>query len=236
MRFQIFILLGLAFAYATGAYYTNTKPTDASTHAALHQPVLLNAKALDPHAGLTLTPAQAHGLRDGDILFNTSNSAQSKAIQYATKSKYSHCGIVFFENGKPFVYEAVQPVTKTPLSEWTSHHFVAKRLKNADAVLTPDVLQKMKAEAKRFYGKNYDLYFNWSDDQLYCSELVYKIYERGAGLKVGELKKLKDYDLSHALVQEQLKQRYGNDIPYNEAMISPGAIFESDLLTTVAIE
>ncbi|HZF99727.1 MAG TPA: YiiX/YebB-like N1pC/P60 family cysteine hydrolase, partial [Chitinophagales bacterium] len=109
------------------------------------------------------------------------------------------------------------------------------RLKNADDVLTPEVLQKMKAEAKRYHGKNYDLHFNWSDDQLYCSELVYKIYERGAGLKIGELKKLKDYDLSHELVQQQLKARYGADIPYEEAMISPGAIFDSELLSTVSI-
>ena len=235
MRFQIFILLGLAFAYATGAYYTNTKPTDIASAAAFHQAVSTDVSSSRFQTNASFTPLQTHALRDGDIVFNTSNSTQSKAIQYATKSKYSHCGIVFFENGKPFVYEAVQPVKKTPLAEWTADHYVAKRLKNADDVLTPEVLQKMKAEAKRFHGKNYDLYFNWSDDQLYCSELVYKIYERGAGLKVGELKKLKDYDLSNALVQEQLKQRYGKDIPYDEQMISPGAIFESDLLSTVSI-
>jgi hypothetical protein len=31
--------------------------------------------------------------RAGDILFQTSKSAQSKAVQLATKSKYSHMGI-----------------------------------------------------------------------------------------------------------------------------------------------
>lgn len=212
MRFQLFILLGLACAYVTGAYYTNHQPSDynATTY---HQSVST--------------------LRDGDILFQTSNSQQSQAIQLATHSKYSHCGIVFYENGKPYVYEAVQPVTKTPLANWTNGHYVAKRLKNADKVLTADVLQRMKVEAKKFYGKDYDIYFDWDDDQLYCSELVYKIYERGADVKVGELKKLKDYDLSNTLVKEQLKQRYGNDIPYDEAMISPGAIYESSLLEEV---
>ncbi|HZF99362.1 MAG TPA: YiiX/YebB-like N1pC/P60 family cysteine hydrolase, partial [Chitinophagales bacterium] len=123
MRFQIFILLGLAFAYASGAYYTHTKPTDVTDV----PPTYLQANA-------SFTPVQTHALRDGDIVFNTSNSTQSRAIQYATKSSYSHCGIVFFENGKPFVYEAVQPVSKTPLSEWTTNHYVAKRLKNADDV------------------------------------------------------------------------------------------------------
>ena len=55
---------------------------------------------------------------DGDIVFHTSRSAQSQAIQLATKSPYSHMGIVYLRDGKPFVLEAVQPVKLTPLDEW----------------------------------------------------------------------------------------------------------------------
>ena len=54
-------------------------------------------------------------LKDGDILFQPSFSQQSKAVEIATNSPYSHCGILFFENGKPYVYEAIQPVTKRHL-------------------------------------------------------------------------------------------------------------------------
>lgn len=36
-------------------------------------------------------------LRNGDLIFQTSKSAQSQAIQAATHSPYSHCGIVFFD-------------------------------------------------------------------------------------------------------------------------------------------
>jgi hypothetical protein len=32
--------------------------------------------------------------RNGDIIFHTSTSDQSKAIQLATNSRYSHCGII----------------------------------------------------------------------------------------------------------------------------------------------
>ena len=39
-------------------------------------------------------------LKTGDILFITSSGGQGKAIQLATKSKYTHVGIVFVENGK----------------------------------------------------------------------------------------------------------------------------------------
>jgi hypothetical protein len=54
-------------------------------------------------------------LRDGDIIFQTSQSAQSIAIQKATHSKYSHMGIIFFRGGKPYVYEAIKIVQYTPL-------------------------------------------------------------------------------------------------------------------------
>jgi uncharacterized protein YcfL len=46
-------------------------------------------------------------LKDGDIIFQTSQSAQSKAIQAATHSKYSHCGIIYKEGSNYFVFEAV---------------------------------------------------------------------------------------------------------------------------------
>src|SRR5262245_816721 len=78
---------------------------------------------------------------NGDVVFQTSRSAQSVAVQLATKSPYSHMGIVYLSDGKPFVFEAVQPVKLTPLDAWIERgedgHFVAKRLKNADARLTP---------------------------------------------------------------------------------------------------
>lgn len=55
-------------------------------------------------------------LHEGDLIFHTSLSAQSQAIQLATHSPYSHCGILY-RNGKEWqVFEAVQPVKLTPLA------------------------------------------------------------------------------------------------------------------------
>ena len=62
-------------------------------------------------------------LKDGDLIFQTSRSSQSKAIQLATNSQYSHCGIVFKEGNSFYVFEAVQPVKRTPLAEWS--HFLS---------------------------------------------------------------------------------------------------------------
>jgi hypothetical protein len=179
-------------------------------------------------------------LQDGDIIFQSSLSGQGKAIRQATGSVYTHCGIVFEDKGRLYVFEAVQPVKSTPLDNWIARgrkgHYVAKRLKNADEVLTDEVRQSMKAEGRKFKGKNYDLTFGWNDDKLYCSELVWKLYERAADVELCELSRMGDFDLSHPEVQRILKVRYGDKIPLDEKVVSPAAIFESDLLQTVKSE
>ena len=176
-------------------------------------------------------------LKNGDLIFQTSLSRQSRAIQLATKSIYSHCGLIY-KNGKDFyVFEAVQPVKLTPLDKWIARgkdgKFVIKRLKNADKVMSPSTIEKMKEVGDQFKGKNYDLTFEWSDDKIYCSELIWKIYQRATGLEIGKLQKLKDFDLSDKAVQAKMKERYGDKIPMDELVISPVTIFDSELLTTV---
>lgn len=176
-------------------------------------------------------------IQSGDLIFQTSKSSQSKAIQLATNSSYSHLGIIFEEDGEQWVYEAVQPVKRTPLAEWISRgangHYVIKRLKNAEEVLTSTTLIKMKEIGAHHIGKTYDKYFEWSDERMYCSELVWKIYNEATGIRIGELQRLSDFDLSHELVRAKMKERYGDDIPMNEKVISPAAMFNSYKLITI---
>jgi len=176
-------------------------------------------------------------LEDGDIIFQTSKSSQSKAIQIATNSKYSHLGIIYKIEGDFFVYEAVQPVKLTPFTEWVGQgengHFVIKRLKDADEILTSDVKNKMKTEGEKYKGKDYDLYFEWSDDKIYCSELVWKIYKNAAGVEIGELQRLDEFNLNNKVVKQKMKERFGDNIPENEIVISPSSMFESKNLITI---
>jgi len=173
-------------------------------------------------------------VQNGDIIFHTSKSRQSKAIQLATKSKYSHMGIVYRIDGQLFVYEAVQPVKLTPIKEWINRgdkgHFVIKRLKNSDKLLTQEILSKMKQVGEKYRGKDYDLYFEWSDEKIYCSELVWKIYKEGADIEIGKLEKLSDFDLNDKIVKQMMKERYGENIPLDEKVISPVEMFNSDKL------
>ncbi len=178
-----------------------------------------------------------HAIQNGDLIFQISLSSQSKAIQLATGSKYSHCGIIFEDKGHYYVFEAVQPVKATPLDKWIARgkdgHYVIKRLKNAEDVLTADAIKKMKQVGEQFKGKNYDLTFEWSDEKMYCSELIWKIYQRATGIEIGHLEKLGDFDLTSEAVKVKMKERYGDKIPMDETVISPAAIFNSELLVTI---
>lgn len=159
------------------------------------------------------------------------------AIQIASNSKYSHCGIIYRDNGQFYVFEAVQPVKTTPLDKWIARgqggHYVIKRLKNAEQILMPATILKMKEEGKKFMGKNYDLTFEWSDDNIYCSELIWKVYKRATGLEIGKLETLGDFDLTNEVVKQKMKERYGDKTPEDEIVISPKAVFDSELLRIV---
>ncbi len=176
-------------------------------------------------------------LQNGDIIFQTSTSFQSQAIQAATHSRYSHMGLLY-KNGEQFyVLEAVQPVKLTPLGDWIQRgkdqHYVVKRLKNSKEVLTAKNLEKMKSEGSKYLGKSYDLYFEWSDDRIYCSELVWKIYKNVFNIEIGKLQRLAEFDLSNPVVKAKLEERYGKNIPKDEWVISPGQMFKSNRLETV---
>ncbi len=146
-------------------------------------------------------------------------------------------GIIFFRDGKPYVYEAIKTVQYTPLKEWISRgnggRYVVKRLRDADKILTPEALAKLRKAAALFNGKPYDLTFEWSDNRIYCSELVWKIYDRALGFHLGRLQKLREFDLSDPVVKAKMKERYGKAIPMEENVISPGEIFSCKVLIKV---
>lgn len=175
--------------------------------------------------------------KTGDIVFQGYEGTQGFAIQLATNSVYNHVGIIIMKENQPYVFEAVEPVKYTPVDEWAKRgnggHYVVKRLSGADSLINTTVIEKMKAFAKIAENKHYDIFFEWDDSKLYCSELVWKIYYECAGIKLGNLKALKEYKLSNPIVQNKLKERYGKNIPYDQKMIAPSDIFNYIGLVTV---
>jgi hypothetical protein len=174
--------------------------------------------------------------KDGDIIFQSSQSEQCEAIRIATNSKYSHCGIIFNEGKKCYVYEAVQPVKKTLFKDWIKHGLDSKylimRLKDTTS-LNKSNLDKMQSYSKNFFNKDYDIYFEWSDEKIYCSEYIWKIYKTGANIELCNLEKLSSFNLEDYRVKAILKERYGSNIPLNEKVVAPSQLAKSDKLITI---
>lgn len=168
-------------------------------------------------------------------------SPQSTLIRPLARSPYTHCGIVVRHKGRWLVLEAVQSVKLTPLAAWTARgaggHYVLKRLKNADAALTPDVLERMRRLGLGMLGRAYDRQFRWSDAKLYCSELVWKLYRRGAGITLCKPQHFRDFNPARPSLAGEAARRYGKNMPPpDEPVVTPAALYDSPLLRIVREE
>ncbi|MFY1831738.1 YiiX family permuted papain-like enzyme [Myxococcus fulvus] len=170
-------------------------------------------------------------LRTGDIVLHTSRSRQSQAIQAATHSPLSHVGLVEVTQRGVFVVEAVQPVQRVPFAKWKARgvkgHILVLRPEDVDA----ETKQRVLAAAKAHLGKPYDWRFGWSDDAMYCSELVRKAYTQGAGVEYGELETLGSLDV--AGLQKQMRERYGAKVPLELTLITPASLARDTRLSVV---
>jgi uncharacterized protein YycO len=172
--------------------------------------------------------------QNGDIIFQTSKSSQSKAIQIATNSPYSHVGIVYIQDGKAYVYEAISSVQLTPLSKWVDRGEGDKiTVMRSKKELSSKQIQSMLTVGKKYNGKKYDLAFQWSNDKMYCSELVWKVYKDGAGIKLTTPNQFQDYNFTHPKVYPLVKQRWGSEINLKEKVVAPSDLHKSNKLTII---
>lgn len=185
--------------------------------------------------GKTKSTTPIPDLKEGDILFTSSKQGQGEAIIAATGSIYTHCGVVFKKDGKLMVLEGVQPVGVVSVETFVSRSkpgtFVAKRpIKPVD----PKKYAVARKWATAQIGKDYDERFLWGDDQIYCSELVWKLYDK-AGVKLCAPKKFRDYDLQKPSVQKIINQRFGGmaNVPMDEKVVAPSDLANSALLQDV---
>lgn len=182
--------------------------------------------------------AKSYDLREGDIVFSSSAVGQGEAIIAATASPYTHCGIVFKKDGRMMVLEAVQPVSACSLRDFIARgkpeEFTALRL---NAAITPEAYRKARIWAEAQIGRDYDARFGWDDRKLYCSELVWKVYQQ-AGVELCPLRKFRDYDLQRPAVRRIIEQRYGgmDRLPLDEKVVAPSDLAASPLLAEVPLK
>jgi hypothetical protein len=61
------------------------------------------------------------------------------------------------------------------------------------------------------------------------------MYETALSIRIGELRRLREFDLTDPVVRNKMRERYGKKIPLDEPVISPAAMYESPLLETVVV-
>jgi uncharacterized protein YycO len=163
----------------------------------------------------------------GDIVLQDLKSPSSEAIKLATNSPYSHCGLVSLEGDSAFVIEAVGPVRKIPLEQWTENGeglYSVLRFKEGNNV------DEAIRIAEKYLGLPYDQMYLWGDDEFYCSELVYKAYSRGCGISLCDLRRFEEYNLE--LVKRAIIERFG-EVPVGQKVVTPEDLAHSPLLEII---
>lgn len=177
----------------------------------------------------------ASALREGDLIFQESTSAQSEMVQALTRSEWTHMGVIVASQRGPLVFEAGATVRLTPLGRWAARgrggRYAVKRLR--DARLSAETVSRLRSLGQSWLGRPYDARFRWDDARLYCSELAHKLYA-GVGIRLGKLQRASEMNLNDPRVQAALKRRFaGARFDPNELVVTPDSIFHDPQLADV---
>lgn len=170
--------------------------------------------------------------QEGDILFQSlPPSRLVNAIEGVSESPYSHCGLVAKQNGRWVVLEAYHNVEETPLKDFVfrgrQQGFVVYRLKPEYRQFIPATIEN----ARTYLGRPYDVRYRIDDEQIYCSELIYKAYLTASGQQLGRLTRLRD--LNWRPHEATIAHFEGGPAPLDREMITPKDMARSSLLTPV---
>ena len=186
-------------------------------------PIVLSLLTEQVTASTTI-PSKSE-LREGDLIFYRSESRQSTLIAIGTQSNITHCGIIVFRDGKPYVYEAARTVMLTPLKK-----FVKRGKDGKFWIKRPKFPVNKKIKLSQL-GQKYDLAFKFDNGKMYCSELVYVVYKEQFGVELCKPKKVEDYlyglDNIYPKLKKEMKRR---GIALKQEVVAPVDIFNSEYL------
>ena len=179
---------------------------------------------------LLLSVPASGQVQSGDLVFQRSRSSQSRVIAEVTGSRWTHVGIVFERDGALWVLEAVEPVRWTRWETWQRRgrggQYAVRRAREG---LDEEALRRLRAEGERLLGRAYDARFEWTDERIYCSELVWLMFERAMQRRLVEPKRWRDLHLS-AAAQRLARARLGRLPPPDGELVTPAALLESEQL------
>jgi uncharacterized protein YycO len=173
-------------------------------------------------------------VKSGDIIFQVSSSSQAPAVALASGSPITHVGLIAVEGDRVTVIEAVEPVREIPIEKFIDHGSMWGVSRLVDEPKNPGWAAKVVKAARAMKGRHYDALFQWGDDRIYCSELVWKAYQRGAGIELVSPERLGDMNLSLPPVRALIQRRTGGKgLNLEEKVVTPGHLHDSEMLETV---
>ena len=194
-------------------------------------------------------------IQSGDIIFHTSQSDESEAIRIITGSNYTHVGVIMqdkdgyynvFETGGKKATSGTSTgdtatsgtatggtVRTTPLKDFIDRgddsKFTVMRVRS----FSPPQKKPLKKAIKKFMNKPQDYHLRWSDDELYSSEFVYKIFLEAMEVKLGEFKNFGDFDLASNEAKKLMETRFPDGFNENEPVLSPQSLSKSPNLRLI---
>jgi hypothetical protein len=221
-------------------------------------PVATRARETGEMPALVITPKMTEWdlwgrgvLREGDIVFRLGNAKTlvglfpfSWFLAKASRSQYSHTGIVAIEDGAPVVYDCTScGVRRQPFHVWTLDNvgtIGVKRLradwrKHIGGVI--DFCRKVYEDQVPF-----DYEFSLDDSKLYCLEMTEKAF-RSQGLqlsesvRLGDMESLDQFPLSAFMFVHCSALSLAHPISLEQSVYLPGnaqhGIWSSPMLETI---
>lgn len=185
-----------------------------------------------------------NNLQVGDLIFHKSQSQQSAAISEATKSPWTHVGVIIKKPNDLAWYVAEARLTSLDINTLDNfvnrgigQEFVVKRFSNAVLDMSNSDYQAVLVDTiMAFGGQKYDIFFEWSNKAIYCSELPWKAYRKAFMVMAGNLQEIGELDLTGPNIRKLVEAREaikGSPINLSEPIITPIRMMDSPSLITV---
>lgn len=179
---------------------------------------------------------EAATLKTGDLVFVQSAADYATALGTVMPGEFNHVGLVFVTSDGPQVISAAKKLDQFPYDRWIreskASRVVVKRLAGSEALLTSEKMLPLKRFSFSSRGREYDYGFDWEDSTLYASEYIYKAFEQGPQITLGERKTLASLGVTQQNVQT-VRAKHESQLSLQTKVVTPMSIFEDKRLTVV---
>ena len=158
-------------------------------------------------------------LQEGDVVFIESQSSQSPYIKVGTMSKWTHCGVVVNTPQGLKVLEASKTVRLTPFAK-----FIGSAKNDNWTVKRPDQKLEKPISYSKYLGMPYDLEFKFNNGKMYCSELVWRVYQ-DQGIELCKPRKVSSFLMTRIPKVKKLMQK--RHISMEQMVVAPVDLYKS---------